>query len=123
MRWFVRFWTLVAVLAALPACDKPANRCDHPSEPVPCGGLAGIACPPEQVCVDDPRDDCDPTLGGADCLGICEAPPSCWITLDPAKTYYGNPDECETIRFDCPAGKFPFTDECGCGCVVVGDPS
>lgn len=36
-----------------------------------CGGFAGITCPGEGSCVDDPRDDCDPANGGADCGGIC----------------------------------------------------
>jgi hypothetical protein len=36
-----------------------------------CGGIAGIACPSGFVCVDDPRDDCDPERGGADCGGVC----------------------------------------------------
>lgn len=38
-----------------------------------CGGFAGIACPTGYTCVDDPRDTCDPTNGGADCGGICVA--------------------------------------------------
>lgn len=37
-----------------------------------CGGFAGFACDVKgQVCVDDPRDDCDPKKGGADCGGLC----------------------------------------------------
>ncbi len=39
--------------------------------PVTCGGLAGLPCPEGFTCVDDPTDDCDPSNGGADCLGIC----------------------------------------------------
>lgn len=42
------------------------------SEPRACGGIAGIPCPEGQTCVDDPRDDCDPKRGGADCPGICK---------------------------------------------------
>jgi hypothetical protein len=38
-----------------------------------CGGIAGIRCPGDKVCVDDPKDNCDPEQGGADCPGICEA--------------------------------------------------
>jgi hypothetical protein len=37
----------------------------------PCGGIAGLPCPKGFICVDDPRDDCDPETGGADCIGIC----------------------------------------------------
>lgn len=36
-----------------------------------CGGFAGIRCEEANVCVDDPRDDCDPERGGADCAGMC----------------------------------------------------
>lgn len=36
-----------------------------------CGGFGGFPCPAaDQVCVDDPRDDCGGT-GTADCGGIC----------------------------------------------------
>lgn len=40
-------------------------------EPPVCGGIAGFGCPTGLVCVDDPRDYCDPGHGGADCGGIC----------------------------------------------------
>ena len=36
-----------------------------------CGGIAGIPCPEGFTCVDNPRDNCDPKTGGADCGGIC----------------------------------------------------
>ena len=37
-----------------------------------CAGFTGARCPDSgEVCVDDPRDDCDPRYGGADCAGIC----------------------------------------------------
>ncbi|KAF2003362.1 hypothetical protein P154DRAFT_410402, partial [Amniculicola lignicola CBS 123094] len=38
-----------------------------------CGGFAGFRCPTDEkyTCIDDPRDDCDPKRGGADCIGIC----------------------------------------------------
>jgi hypothetical protein len=44
-----------------------------PPKPQACGGIAGIKCPDDQICVDDPSDSCDPTRGGADCPGICKA--------------------------------------------------
>jgi hypothetical protein len=37
-----------------------------------CGGIAAFPCPGSGSCVDDPRDDCDPARGGADCSGVCE---------------------------------------------------
>lgn len=36
-----------------------------------CGGFIGTSCTDGFECVDDPRDDCDPANGGADCIGIC----------------------------------------------------
>ncbi|KAF2738401.1 hypothetical protein EJ04DRAFT_587022 [Polyplosphaeria fusca] len=36
-----------------------------------CGGFAGFACDSGMSCIDDPRDDCDPKYGGADCGGLC----------------------------------------------------
>ena len=36
-----------------------------------CGGIMGRPCPDGYECIDDPSDDCDPTTGGADCIGIC----------------------------------------------------
>ncbi len=39
-----------------------------------CGGIAGIECPGNLICVDDPRDDCCPEAGGADCGGMCVRP-------------------------------------------------
>lgn len=56
-----------------PDCDIAADcpgicvRLDGPQ----CGGFAGFPCPEGKVCVDDPRDDCDPRHGGADCIGVC----------------------------------------------------
>jgi hypothetical protein len=40
-----------------------------------CGGFAGFKCADQtQMCLDDPRDDCDPMQGGADCAGLCITP-------------------------------------------------
>ncbi|TID16642.1 hypothetical protein E2P81_ATG12061 [Venturia nashicola] len=50
-------------------------ECDGPGicvKPVFCGGLAGIKCKEgNKICVDDPRDKCDPQNGGVDCGGVC----------------------------------------------------
>ena len=36
-----------------------------------CGGIANIQCSGNRICVDDPRDNCCPQAGGADCGGMC----------------------------------------------------
>jgi hypothetical protein len=47
---------------------------------------------------------------------------TCDFTADPDKSYIGHsPEQCATIRFVCEEGTEYFADECGCGCVVVGD--
>ena len=50
------------------SCQAQAPSCEPK---VFCGGIAGIPCPGAGTCIDDPSDDCDPTLGGADCGGMC----------------------------------------------------
>jgi hypothetical protein len=43
------------------ACDRP-GICVQPEF---CGGFAGFACKDgDKICIDDPRDDCDPMNGG-----------------------------------------------------------
>jgi hypothetical protein len=82
-----------------------------------CGGFAAIQCPEGYTCVDDPKDDCDPAQGGADCGGICQQEPKKPACDDPDRTYVSrDPDQCAAIRFFCDPGKVPFFDDCGCGC-------
>ncbi|KAF2786593.1 hypothetical protein K505DRAFT_259560 [Melanomma pulvis-pyrius CBS 109.77] len=51
-----------------PECDGPGICVEDKM----CGGFAGFGCKETgQTCVDDPRDDCDPKRGGADCGGLC----------------------------------------------------
>ena len=57
-------------------CDAPgtdaAGHCVEPDAgPQACGGIAGLACPAGQTCVDNTSDSCDPAHGGADCPGVC----------------------------------------------------
>jgi hypothetical protein len=49
-------------------CHATTPQC---REPKFCGGIASFPCPDGYTCVDDPRDDCSPDMGGADCGGIC----------------------------------------------------
>ncbi|HEX8705884.1 MAG TPA: hypothetical protein VF815_44020 [Myxococcaceae bacterium] len=93
-----------------------------PEEGQACGGFAGFQCPEGQSCVDDPNDDCDPTQGGADCIGICTSAdaerkkPKCHRP-DPTLSYVSrDPEQCLAILFVCPEGSTQFFNECGCGC-------
>jgi hypothetical protein len=60
--------------AQIPPC-LPGSPCPAPTAvcvpDVICGGFAGLPCPGEGTCVDDPTDSCDPSAGGADCSGMC----------------------------------------------------
>ncbi len=92
-----------------------------------CGGIAAIQCPEGFTCVDDPKDDCDPTRSGADCGGICvedkQKKKDCNYD-DPTRTYVSrDPDQCAAIRFFCEEGMEPFFNECGCGCEPAPKPA
>lgn len=62
-------WTVVVSIGLFLGCAG-----EEPPDPFGpfCGGIAGFQCPGAGDCVDDPRDDCDPENGGADCSGVCE---------------------------------------------------
>jgi hypothetical protein len=48
--------------------------------------------------------------------------PACDFTADPNKTYVGqSTEQCATLRFVCEEGQEYFADECGCGCVTIGE--
>ena len=53
-----------------PFCCGPSTCQPKPVRKF-CGGFAGLPCGPDEECVDDPSDACDPKKGGADCGGIC----------------------------------------------------
>ncbi len=65
-----------------------------------CGGLAGFSCAGSATCIDDPRDECDPTSGGADCGGvcICESTQSCGGGM----SFDASPDVCACVAGDAP---------------------
>lgn len=68
-----------------PALDRcaalrcsPGAHCEddgHSAHCVPaapfCGGIGRIPCPGAGSCVDIPDDNCDPTVDGTDCKGLC----------------------------------------------------
>ncbi|KAF2255756.1 hypothetical protein BU26DRAFT_7664 [Trematosphaeria pertusa] len=95
--------SVCGVVARAAETHKPTKPIPTPPVVTPvvprCGGLMGLACPTGYKCVDDPRDMCDPTQGGADCIGICvrrtEEMPPCggkmgaqcpegWVCVDDA---------------------------------------
>ena len=77
-------------------------------EPTACSGFAGIACSGDRNpnCVDDPRDDCDPSNGDADCGGICVREGS--VSSEPCPVGYhrvdNSKDTCNPAQggVDCP---------------------
>lgn len=55
-----------------PGCGPECDGTGICVEERMCGGFAGLPCKYDgQVCIDDPRDTCDPEAGGADCGGLC----------------------------------------------------
>jgi hypothetical protein len=102
-----------------------------------CGGFAAIPCPEGLTCVDDPRDTCNPDLGGRDCGGICVGLPQPSSTVsalstdseaDKKKCDYNDPNlryvsrdpaQCAAIFFFCQEGETTFFNDCGCGCATA----
>lgn len=91
-----------------------------------CGGFAGTPCAPGFVCTDDPADECDPNLGGADCPGVCEpeSTPECRAEAD-CPHILGRCAPCADGSYACPKtwcsdgrcgvsiGSCPDTSRCG----------
>lgn len=110
------------------AQDEPTVESVRAKQKIACGGFAGLSCPDNLTCVDDPSDSCDPDQGGADCIGMCIKPHgkkdkdkgnngnSCDYT-DPNRAYVGESvEECAVVKFVCAEGSHYFADDCGCGC-------
>lgn len=83
--------------------EAPWLEQELPGEGDFCGGIADIPCDEGLKCVDNPNDDCDPALGGADCSGYCVKANSC---VDQETVY-------------TPGDSFPASD--GCNTCVCGD--
>jgi len=76
LRPFVATAVIVVVAFGAGVVTSPVKAvgCPPASGPttnISCGGFANLPCPGNLVCVDDPRDDCCPETGGADCPGVC----------------------------------------------------
>jgi hypothetical protein len=102
---------VVACTAMAAGCIAPSGT---PEDPPRCGGIAASRCPTGLICVDDPRDTCDPQHGGADCGGLCVAG-ACSVA-DGARYVATEPSTCARIRFACKADEQSFSNDCGCGC-------
>jgi hypothetical protein len=98
-----------------------------PAPPVPdpvgpfCGGFAGFGCPGAGECVDDPRDDCDPSRGGADCGGVCEC--NTFGLCTPGLEWDASPEVCGCAPRECDRDYDPcIAATCAVGneCVAVG---
>lgn len=48
---------------------KIGNHWTPDTDPIMCGGIAGLHCPKNMICIDDPRDYC--RWGNPDCSGFC----------------------------------------------------
>ena len=72
----MRLITALSLLATLAAAARDPTYGTLTPQPSPpdyafCGGFIGARCDEGLICIDDPRDDCDPRKGGADCGGLC----------------------------------------------------
>lgn len=84
-----------------------------------CGGIQGLACADTQICVDDPRDSCDPRGGGADCMGVCRDEICSGRTSRCAPGFHWDQFECNCVEntscggfagFPCAPGKSCIDD-------------
>ncbi len=94
---------LLATLA-LPPATHGRHRRKRKRRQRRCGGIAGLPCPEGFACVDNPRDNCDPSQGGVDCSGICVRP---------------DPTPCSLIR--CAPGR-RCCPLCGGRCLLPEEP-
>ena len=118
------------------ACVDPMTCGVEPEpSPKPCGGFLGLVCDEGLECVDDPKDECDPNNGGADCPGICVEPdgPGGCEGPNPAGCFStGCPDGQECVAEGCTssscecneeAGQWFCTADCGGGTCVAAPGS
>lgn len=84
-----------------------------------CGGIAGLECTGAGECVDDPRDDCDPNRGGADCGGLCQC--NAIGLCPPGQQWDSSPEVCGCEGAQCDYDPcIATTCAVGSRCVSVG---
>jgi len=92
----------------LPGCE---------GEGQPCGGAASLSCLEGAICVDNPNDNCNPKLGGSDCIGICKCDcsavqcPSIACHLSPWESYTPAGECCPKCKM-CSNGETPLYRDC-----------
>ena len=68
-------FAVLALTITAPSAAVPCPPGDGgPLTGIGCGGFGNLPCPGKLVCIDDPRDNCCPEGGGADCPGVCVRP-------------------------------------------------
>jgi hypothetical protein len=87
---------------------------------VACGGIAARPCPGGGRCVDDPSDNCDPTMGGADCGGLCTCIET--VACIRGSHFDSDPTVCACVpdqapvtcgKATCPTGQLCCNASCG----------
>lgn len=92
-------------------CEDGVCLPDQPR--VFCGGIAGFACPGAGDCSDDPSDDCDPTMGGADCGGLCSCN-AIGLCIQ-GQHWDSSPAICDCVPDDAGGGPSCGDNRCGRG--------
>ena len=95
------------IASSVPPCNATISETDHVKTCLlraslavaTCGGVTASLCSGDRLCYDDPRDGCHPSMGGANCSGIC-CPP---MPKDDCTLPSGEPP----ASICCPAEKQP----------------
>src|SRR6185369_433859 len=110
-----KLFALGIVMAAV-GCNAPEGSTSSTEDDIKtyqfCGGIAGLQCPDGFECVDNPRDNCDPKKGGADCGGICvkRGKPNKCDYNEPGLHYVGTSlAQCSVIKCLCTVGTAYFS--------------
>ena len=119
--WMLVFIAALGIVVANPIAGNAQQGGDF------CGGIAGLPCPEGYTCVDDPRDDCDPLAGGADCGGICVVQhENACVDFCRSQGHTGRAfGDCVS---NCTSGHCSFDNDCrtfsnycdGCSCRALG---
>jgi len=59
------------------------------------------------------------TCGASGSVACTKMACMCNPAAEPHRNYVGTPQQCMVIRYTCPTGQLPFSNNCGCGCETV----